>query len=624
MFVAQNKRNLQKTRLLILTSLLLYIFVACAKIGSPLGGAVDEDPPVVKKTKPSNASINFVPKKNIEIIFDEFIQLEDIYQELIISPPLKENPIAHLKGKSVIVNFSDDAVFDTTTYTISFGNAIVDNNEGNILHNYEFTFSLNDYIDSMNVEGRVVNSFNHLPDEERMHVMLYKNLNDSAPLLEYPSYICRTDDKGYFSLHNLESGDYRLFALKDVNANLLFDIPEEQIAFHDSIIELNSERFENDIIIQDASILTLINQQDSVLADTALYDSLSRQARMYSFHTEMVFFTQQINNQYMLDYLRKQNELLFFSFNEGLKDTFHINPINFQPLESWYLLDANENNDTLAFWITDTTVIRMDSLEFEVIYPVYDSLGAIIAFTDTLLFISQNKEKKSKRTRKKKKKDDDANKKTDKAENVKKLPLYNNIKNAKAFDLNKRLSIITNTPCFNFNTEKFQFYLLEDTLEIPQVFNVQRDTNSYYRFFIDYQLEELTSYKVVILDSALLDIYGASNDTTELKFKTQAEDYYGILSLNLSKVNDPVILQLLDENENLISEKFLESDQNIRYEYLTPKKYLLKIIIDSNNNGKWDTGHYLQKLQPEKIIYYEKAVNVRSNWEVVFNWELKY
>lgn len=624
MFVATNMRNLHRTSVIILTSFLLLVLIACAKIGSPLGGPVDEDPPVVIKTTPLDSSVNYSPKKNIEITFDEFIQLEDIYQELIISPPLDEKPAAQLKGKSIVVQFPRDAKFDTTTYTISFGNSIVDNNEGNVLRNYEFVFSLKDYIDSMNVEGRVINAFNHTPDEERMFVMLYKNLNDSAPLLEKPSYISRTNEEGYFSLHNLETGHYRLFALKDANSNLMFDLPGEQIAFHDSIIELTSDRFKDNIIIRDSTLAYLINQQDSVVTDSTLSDSLKKQPSIYSYNTQMVSFTQLLKNQYMVDYLRKEDEQLFFTFNESLSDTFHIHPVNFQPSGTWYLLDANKTRDTLIYWLTDTNAIGMDSIRFEVTFPIYDSLGILTPFTDTLLLISQAREEESLKPRRSKKKEKENDQTEEEIKPVKKLMLSNNIKNTNAFDLDKKIGIITKTPCFDFNADKIHLYLIQDTLEIPQKFTAFKDTNSLYRIYINYQPEELTSYKVVIYDSALSDIYGTGNDTTIFNFKTQSSDYYGILTINLLNIKSPVILQLMNEKEIVLSQKFFASDQRIRYEYMIPKKYKLKVIIDSNDNGKWDTGNYLKKIQPEKVIYFPQEINVRSNWEIDYSWPLNY
>jgi hypothetical protein len=657
--------------------------MACAKIGSPSGGPKDASPPRVIKTSPPDSTINFVPKKKISITFDEYIELKDIFQELIISPPVGENAMAYTKGKSIVVEFPKDIIYDTATYTLSFGNSITDINEGNILKNYEFIFSLKNYIDSMNVEGRVVNSFNHVADKDRMYVMLYKNLNDSAPLKEKPKYICRTDDTGNFSLHNLETGFYRLFALKDVNSNMIYDLPNEQIAFADSFLELTPERFINNKIINDS---TWLNKPDHV--DSTSYDSLSvdssefivhdnkyyfvktsstnftdlsngddrgksnikmgeqgitstnemRQSnsplvdtiktdtlkapRKYVYSTEMGFFTQEIKNQYITNNLRPQPEMMLFSFNQSLRDSLLLEPLNFNPSGKWYILDANKSFDTLKYWLIDTSMISKDSLQFKVCYSAYDSTGQIVKKADTLYMVNQplarQGEKRTKRNRGKDKEKEE----TQPEKKIKRLALTNNVKNISAFDLNYNIEIKTNTPTFDIRTEKIRMYKLEDTLEIPIKTNIVRDANWLYGIKINYKPEELMHYKVFIPDSTLFDIYGTTNDTTIFQFTTQAADFYGTLTLRLSNIKGPVILQLLDENENLVNEKLFSSDQIIRYEYLYPKKYILKLIIDSNNNGRWDTGNYLQKLQPEKVMYFPQSINVRSNWEVDFKWEL--
>jgi uncharacterized protein (DUF2141 family) len=632
-------------------SILLFVAFSCAKIGSPLGGPKDETPPKVVKTKPPMNSVNFEPKKKIIITFDEYIQLKDIYQELIVSPPIDGNVMAQVQGKDLVVEFPRQAVFDSVTYTIDFGNAIVDNNEGNVLTAFNYVFSLRNYIDSMNVQGKIVSAFNHQPDEERMYVMLYKNLNDSAPYLEKPSYICRADKLGNFSMQNLETGRYRLFALKDANFNLLYDLPNEQIAFSDSLIELNAERFRDHINVDDTLLLRQIKERDTLSvdsfhvgrfetagmhelkdtmvigtssgvvsdSDSALIDTL--QGRMqYSFYTELYFFTQEVRNQYMTNNLRPLKQQLFFSFNEPLTDTFEIFPVNYTPVQpDWFLLDANKTGDTLKFWITDTVMIAMDSLKMEVCYPMYDSSDLVYNKVDTLLMmVSQEKGLRVRRERSRPQKSEPETPKPE----IAKVELKNNITKPSAFDLNKRIAIISPTPVSEVLTQRIQLFMLKDTLEIPVKIDVTRDQETYYRTWIQYPAEENTVYKVFIPDSTVIDIYGAVNDTTIFRFKTQAEEYYGAMTITLHGVNEPVLLQLLNEKETILIEKKVASDQSINFDYLYPKNYILKVIVDSNGNGKWDTGNYLKKIQPERVIYYPQQINIRSNWEMDFVWDL--
>jgi hypothetical protein len=204
------------------------------------------------------------------------------------------------------------------------------------------------------------------------------------------------------------------------------------------------------------------------------------------------------------------------------------------------------------------------------------------------------------------------------------LVLSNNIKNASAFDLNQNIELKSSTPLSDINAEKIKMFKIEDSIQTPMPIYITMDTNSMYKVDIQCKLEEQTKYKIFIPDSSIMDIYGTTNDTIIISYKTQAEDFYGTLVMKISNVKGPVILQLLDEKENLINEKYFKSDQTITYAYLYPHKYILKLIVDSNGNGKWDTGNYLMKLQPEKVIYYPQLINIRSNWEVDNNWGLDY
>jgi hypothetical protein len=631
MFVGLIIRVLQKSIFyILLISAVAVVINSCANIGSPVGGPKDVTPPKVVKTNPPDSSVNLTGQKKITITFDEFVVLKDVAQELMISPPLKEDVTPVIINKSLVIEFPKEVVFDTTTYTLSFGNSIADNNEGNILTNYEFVFSLKSYIDSLSVEGKVINSFDLTTDKESMYVMLYENLADSAPIKEKPKYISRTNKQGNFSLHNLEPGFYRIFALKDANSNFLYDLPEEQIAFGDSIIELAAEKLEikpspEDIISSKKDTIKKIDTDEGFkltaapMVDTSSADSAIN-VRKYVFHQELRFFKQAIKNQYMTNNLRPQAELLLFTFNQPLFDTFQIKSLNYNPTQNWYIRDINKTNDTLKYWITDTSMISIDSLQFEASYPVYDSLGEIIQKTDTLQMSFRPKKvtepAMGKKNRQKYKNQTDSI-----PVPVKRIELSNNLAKRSAFDLDQPILIILAKPLKEVRKEKISMYRYEDTLAISLLPDVEQG-QTMYNFAINFKPEEKTSYKLIIPDSTVFDIYGNTNDSLEVTFQTQSEDYYGALKMKMNNIDMPVILQLMDEKEELVREARISESQSVNYKYLVPKKYLLKLIIDSNNNGKWDPGNYLLKRQPEKVIYYSQPINVRSNWEIEMNWYL--
>lgn len=223
-------------------SVLLTAFLAqrCANAVAPTGGPKDERPPVVVEAMPENHSVNFIGKK-IEITFDEYITLENANQNVMISPPMTEKPDIKLKNKTVVVKFKEDLALNTT-YTINFGSAIKDLHEGNLFKDYVYSFSTGDRIDTLSITGRVVDATEKKP-VENVYVSLYasdRDNLDSLPMSTIPNYITKTDKQGNFSLNGIADKRYLLFALKDVNSNLYFDLPNEEIAFFDTLVPANS------------------------------------------------------------------------------------------------------------------------------------------------------------------------------------------------------------------------------------------------------------------------------------------------------------------------------------------------------------------------------------------------
>ena len=218
--------------------LLLTAFLAqrCANAVAPTGGPKDTTPPVVVAAVPENQSTHFIGKK-IEITFDEFITLENANQNVMISPPLKEKLDIKLKNKTVVVKFKENLV-PNTTYTINFGSAIKDLHEGNPFKDYVYSFSTGDHIDTLSITGKVVDAETMKPIEN-VYVGLYaadRDNLDSLPMTVAPNYISKTDKEGQFSLNGLADKSYRVFALKDANANLYFDLANEASAFLDMLV----------------------------------------------------------------------------------------------------------------------------------------------------------------------------------------------------------------------------------------------------------------------------------------------------------------------------------------------------------------------------------------------------
>ncbi len=231
-----------------LLALSVFIFTACAQMSSPTGGKSDTTPPKVKLATPENKSVNFSTKK-VEIEFDEYIQLNGLSEQLIISPPLKKTPEFKIRNKSIVFEIKD-TLKPNTTYTFNFGSAISDITESNKYENFQYVFATGAVIDSLSISGTIKDALTN-EAQKGFVVLLYKAEDiktDSFFSKQMPSYFAKTDDKGVYSIKNLGKSTYKLLALKDANANYLFDNPEESIAFLNGEINLQESATEIDLL----------------------------------------------------------------------------------------------------------------------------------------------------------------------------------------------------------------------------------------------------------------------------------------------------------------------------------------------------------------------------------------
>ena len=212
----------------------LLTFTGCAKRGMITGGPKDTIAPVLVNAYPENYTTNF-DGKEIKITFNELIKVKDINKQLIISPPLKKQPIIVPQGSAS--KFISIKILDTlqpnTTYSFNFGQSITDNNEGNPYSQFKYVLSTGSYIDSLAIMGKIKDAFEEKPDNF-VSVQLYdaKTFTDSTVYKEQPYYVTNTlDSLKVFALENLKAGDYYLVALKDVNNNYKFDPKKDKIGF---------------------------------------------------------------------------------------------------------------------------------------------------------------------------------------------------------------------------------------------------------------------------------------------------------------------------------------------------------------------------------------------------------
>ncbi len=580
--------------------IMVSILIACANMSASLmGGPKDITPPKLAYSIPVINSTNYTGRK-VEITFDEFLKVTDISKELVISPPLKHKPSIIERNKSIYIIPDDKDTFKAnTTYTFYFGNSVQDLNEGNIFKHFEFVFSTGNVIDSLSFRGRVLNSFNLKADKDGYYVMLYDKFEDSIPRKHLPNYVTKTDEDGYFNLTHLHTGKYMILALKDANQNMLFDLPNEMIGFSDSLINLNDQYY--------------VPRDSVILKDTAKFDSIRKVMPYLKPQIGLFTFEEDHKKQYVSHFERPQPYKFNIKLNRTPYDSVYITLLNYNA-KIWFLKDINELTDSVSYWITDTALVHKDTLKTIITYSKMDSIGKLFSFSDTIK-LTYNKKNINKQ-----------NKKGTPKKKANEFKISSLADKKDGFDLNERLFITASFPVFSIDSSKIHLFKIgesKDVQNIPIKFSIENDSVNLRNYWINFKFEPNTGYLLISDSAAFLSIYNQISDSTGIRIKTQKDDYYGTLTLNMINVNQHTIIQIIGNNEAVIKEKYIDSDGKVLFDFLGPGKYKIKVIYDRNGNNKWDTGNFGKRIQPEKVDYYDKIINIRSNWDNNETWTLK-
>ncbi len=290
---------------------------------------------------------------------------------------------------------------------------------------------------------------------------------------------------------------------------------------------------------------------------------------------------------------------IVFVFNRNA-DSVHIEPLDYSFKKEDVFLDYSANKDTITYWFRN---IDKDVLKLQ--------LRNENKIMDTLEYklITKEEALKSKK-------------------HPLKFSLLNSFTGNQNFDLNaldNNFGLLFSAPISNIDDNK-KISLNMDSSKISESITFQKTSNSTFLRITNFmKLKENTNYHLFVPPATFTDFFGLTNDTIKIDFKTREEKFYGSLKLkiNVSEMQANYIVQLLDEKENIVRENAIQKPETLTYEYLYPKKYKLKIIVDENKNGKWDSGDYIKHLQPEKVIYNSELINVRSNWDLDLDWKVE-
>ncbi len=572
---------------------LLVILYSCANMASPNGGPYDEAPPKFVSSLPAPNQTNYKGKK-VEILFDELVQLDKPSENVIITPPQMQLPVIRAAGKKVVVELKD-TLKENTTYTIDFTNSISDNNEKNVFENFSFAFSTGDVIDTLEVSGILLNAEN-LEPMPGITIGLHKNLEDSAFVKLPFDRTSRTNDKGEFTIRNISPGSYRIFGLNDVNRDYKFDQPGEEIAFNDSIIIPSLEQ---------------TTRQDTLWKDSLTIDTIRTvgYTRYFPDDIQLRLFKENFVRQYLLKPERQQENLLTIRFNAPL-DTIPLpKPLNFDPADSdWFFTQETDEGKGVNFWLTDSLVWQQDTLQVELSYPKSDSLNILRPQTDTLQFMMRRRPEK-----KKKKKDDEP-------EPIVFLGMQ--IDAPSSMDLFDTVSVTFNEPVLDLPKEVFYLDQKVDTVWTPVDFDFFRDSVNTLNYFIRRPWKYGEEYRLSVDSATIFSLYDKWNEPYSGEFKIKKEDEYGHLYLNIEGIDTTAYVELLNSSDTPVR-KVKVKNGGALFMDLKPDKYYVRLVVDLNDNGKWDTGNYADKRQPEEVFYSPVKYNVMQNWQVEETWNVK-
>ncbi|SHF44870.1 Ig-like domain-containing protein [Mariniphaga anaerophila] len=574
------------------------IVSSCANQGMPTGGPKDSIPPVLVGTQPEYKSLNFNGKE-VRLTFDEFIIPDQVSEMLVVSPPLEKRVTILTKSKTLIVKFNEE-LQDSVTYSLDFKNSIVDNNERNPYESLRFSFATGDRLDTLRVAGRVANGFNLNPIENTL-VLLHKNLHDSAVYTVKPNYIAKTDEEGLFLFDNIASGKYHLFSFNDLNNDMRYNEGAEEIAFHDTLV-IPSAHFH-------AEADTMASGADSLL--------IAGHVHFLPQPIYMKQFTEEIFDQYLKKSKRDSRYQATFVFNESVSDSFAIQLVD-TVVPDWYVLEPNLKYDSLTMWIADTTLAKRENIRMELSYFQLDSAMQLYVKKDTVdMQFAPKEEDKKKRRRSR---DDEEE------EGPPPVPQFNWTTNlsSSAFNINEDILLTSPHPIKYIDPAAISVYLTEDTLKKTLPFKFIQDSVAWRTYRIAFPWEGETSYTLEIDSAACINIYGISSKKLSSSFKTRPDDYYGTINLELTNVDGQVLIQLLEnkDSEKVLQEKITSENGKVVFEYLPPDKYKIKVIFDSNGDGKWTTGSYQDRSQPERVAYINEVIKIRSNFDTNLNWDL--
>ena len=594
---------------LLMACLITPMLYSCAKMGAPDGGWYDETPPRVIGATPAEKSTH-IDKRNIRINFNEFVKIDNPTQNVVVSPPQLEVPEIKGEGKSINVKLIDK-LQPNTTYTIDFSNAISDNNEGNPLGNFTYSFSTGNHIDTLEVAGYVVQAAD-LEPVKGILVGLYADLSDTAFKTKPMLRVSRTDSRGHFIIRGVAPGKYRVYALQDADGNYSFNQRSEMLAFNHDIIEPS---FRPDV------------RQDTLWRDSLHIESIAQVSYTHFLPDNICLraFNEIVTDRHLLKSERPEPNHFTLYYTYGDSVLPNVRGLNFNTKDA-FVVESSAHKDTVTYWLRDTALVNQDTLKMVVTQNITDSTGVLRQQEDTLTLLA--KVPYAKRLKDKQKAFDEWKKKQDKLKKrgepyettMPEEPLKLEITPSGDMDPDQNISIVAKEPLKDVDTNHVRLFSHPsgDSLWYKEPYELKRISNE--EFQVKAAWKPGTEYSFEADSTAFETIYGTMSGKLKQGLKVRGEDAYASLIMTISGMQGRhIIAQLLDGQGKTVKVSYTDNGQAEFY-YLKPGKYFMRIIVDANNNKKWDTGNYDTNLQPEEVYYNPDKIECKAKWDLTLTW----
>mgnify|MGYP003290108215 CR=1 FL=1 len=598
--------------------MLTLMIVSCARMGSPDGGWYDEEPPYVLATSPMENAVNYNGNR-VYLLFNEYIKLENAQEKVVVSPPQLEQPEIKLQGNRIRIELKDSLIPDQT-YTIDFSDCISDNNEGNPMGNYTFTFSTGDHIDTMEVSGNVIDAETMEPVKGAL-VGLYEDSlftqekGDSIFRTKAMIRVARSDGEGHFCIKGVaRDKKYRIFALEDMDGDYKYSQPSEAVAFSDQLIKPDC--------YPDTRL-------DTIWADELRIRDLVQVPYTHFIPDNIVLRMSKVEKQERHLLKKERNEpeqlKLFFTYGDTSLPVFR--PLNFEAKENVdYLVEHNLNNDSITYWLSDSLLINNDSLNVELSYLETDSLGELQLRTDTLEFVPklsfERRQKLKDEEFKKWKKEQDRKQKKEQPYETEfpREPLRVKWNAHSTMTPEERISFEVPAPVALIDTSMFHLRIKVDTLYEDKPFVIKEDTIQPRLYYLMTDFKENEEYKLEVDSFAIRDIYDRLSIAQKSTIKIGEQDAYGKLIVDLTNIKGKQYIFQLIQGSEKVARQVITTTPHVEFKYLKAGDYYLKLIVDDDEDGKFTTGLYDENLQPEQVFFYREKLEIKEKWDNTITW----